>query len=101
MLSSRECGKEVRKRVQAGWSGCKRESGVICYRRAAARAKVKKNYKMAVRPALLLGWETAALTKRQEETELEVSVLKIFLWSEWMGLKTGKSEEQLWSDVLE
>ena len=28
--SNGECGREVKKRVQAGWNGWKRMSGVIC-----------------------------------------------------------------------
>ena len=45
-------------------------SGVICDRRAPARVKGKV-YKVAVRPTMLYGLETVALTKRQE-AEMEV-----------------------------
>ena len=45
-------------------------SGVICDRRVPARVKGKV-YKVAVRPAMLYGLETVALTKRQE-AEMEV-----------------------------
>lgn len=44
--------------------------GVICDRRITARVKGKV-YKMAVRPVMMYGLETVAVTKRQE-AELEV-----------------------------
>ena len=50
-------------------------SGVICDRLARARVKGKV-YKVAVRPAMLYGLETGALTKRQE-AEIEVAELKM------------------------
>ena len=75
--SNEECGREVKKRVQAGWNGWKRMSGVICDRRVPARVKGKV-YKMAVRPAMLYGLETVALTKRQE---MEVAELKMLRFS--------------------
>ena len=71
--SNGECGREVKKRVQAGWNGWRRMSGVICDRRVPARVKGKV-YKVAVRPAMLYGLETVALTKRQE-AEMEVAEL--------------------------
>ena len=46
-------------------------SGVICDRRVPARVKGKV-YKVAVRPAAFYGFETVALTKRQE-AEMEVA----------------------------
>ena len=74
-----ECGREVKKRVQAGWNGWRRMSGVICDRRVPARVK-RKVYKVAVRPAMLYGLETVALTKRQE-AEMEVAELKMLRFS--------------------
>ena len=47
--SNGECRREVNKRVQAGWNGWRRMSGVICDRRVPARVKGK----VAVRPAML------------------------------------------------
>ena len=37
--SNEKCGREVKKRVQAGWNGWRRMSGVICDRRVPARVK--------------------------------------------------------------
>ena len=73
--SNGECGREVKKRVPAGWNGWRRMSGVICDRRVPARVKGKV-YRVTVRPILLYGLETVALTKRQE-AEMEVAELKM------------------------
>ena len=77
--SNGECGRELKKRVQAGWNGWRRMSGVICDRRVPAEVKGKV-YKVAVRPAMLYGLETVALTKRQE-AEMEVAELKMLRFS--------------------
>ena len=54
-------GIEVKKRVETGWNGRRRMSGVICDRRVPARVKGKM-YKVAVRPAMLYGLETVSGT---------------------------------------
>ena len=77
--SNGKCGREVKKRVHAGWNGWRRMSGVICDRRVPSRVKGKV-YKVAVRPAMLYGLETVALTKRQE-AEMEVAELKMLRFS--------------------
>ena len=73
------CGREVKKRVQAGWNGWRRMSGVICNRRVPPRVKGKV-YKVAVRSTMLYGLETVALTKRQE-AKMEVAELKMLRFS--------------------
>ena len=60
------CEKEVKKRVQAGWNGWKRVSGVICDRGLPTRVKGKV-YSSVVRPAMVYGLETVAVTKKQVE----------------------------------
>ena len=77
--SNGECGREVKKRVQAGWNVWRRMSGVMCDRIVPARVKWKV-YKVAVRPAMLYGLETVVLTKR-EEAEMEVAELKMLRFS--------------------
>ena len=79
LQSNGECGREVKKRVQAGWNEWRRMSGVICDRRVPARVKGKM-YKVAVRPGMLYGLETVALTKRQEAV-MDVAELKMLLFS--------------------
>ena len=73
------CGREVKKRLQAGWNGWRRMSGVICDRRVPARVKGKV-YKVAVRQAMLYMLATVALTKRQE-AEMEVTEWKMIRFS--------------------
>ncbi|KAK3522726.1 hypothetical protein QTP86_030801 [Hemibagrus guttatus] len=73
--SNGECGKEVKKRVQAGWNGWRKVSGVLCERKISARIKGKV-YRTVVRAAMLYGLETVSLRKRQE-SELEVAELKM------------------------
>ncbi|KAK3515812.1 hypothetical protein QTP70_034025, partial [Hemibagrus guttatus] len=70
--SNGECGKEVKKRVQAGWNGWRKVSGVLCDRKISVRIKGKV-YRTVVRPAMLYGLETVSLRKRQE-SELESQV---------------------------
>ncbi|KAK3512225.1 hypothetical protein QTP70_001100 [Hemibagrus guttatus] len=70
--SNGECGKEVKKRVQAGWNGWRKVSGVLCDQKISARIKGKV-YRTVVRPAMLYGLETVSLRKRQE-SELENSI---------------------------
>ncbi|KAK3525918.1 hypothetical protein QTP70_010973 [Hemibagrus guttatus] len=77
--SNGECGKEVKKRVQAGWNGWRKVSGVLCDRKISARIKGKV-YRTVVRPAMLYGLETVSLRKRQE-SELEVAELKMLRFS--------------------
>ncbi|KAF7706915.1 hypothetical protein C0J45_4443, partial [Silurus meridionalis] len=78
--SNGECVREVKKSVQAGWSGWRIViAGVICDRRVSVRVKGKV-YRTVVRPEMLYGLETVALIKRQE-AELEVAELKMLRFS--------------------
>ncbi|KAK3550968.1 hypothetical protein QTP70_011474 [Hemibagrus guttatus] len=77
--SNGECGKEVKKRVQAGWNGWRKVLGVLCDRKISARIKGKV-YRTVVRLAILYGLETVSLRKRQE-SELEVAELKMLRFS--------------------
>ena len=69
------CERKVKKRVQAGWNGWRRVSGVICDRRLPAGVKGKV-YSSMVRPAMVYGLETVAVTKKQVE-EMEVAEMKM------------------------
>ncbi|KAK3547424.1 hypothetical protein QTP86_020881 [Hemibagrus guttatus] len=77
--SNGEYGKEVKKRVQAGWNGWRKVWGVLCERKISARIKGKV-YRTVVRPAMLYGLETVSLRKRQE-SELEIAELKMLRFS--------------------
>ena len=79
MVSNGEYSREVKNRIQAGWSSWRRVSAVICDRRVPAKVK-SKVYKTIVRPSMLYGLETVALTKKQE-AELEVAELKMLRFS--------------------
>ena len=58
----RYLGSTVQCNGGCGWNNWRRVSGVICNRRLSACTKGKV-YKMVVRPAILYGLETVALTK--------------------------------------
>ena len=73
------CDREVKKRVQLGWNGWRRVTGVICDKKVPARVKGKM-YKTVVRPNMLYGLEAVDLTKRQE-AELEVAEMKMLRFS--------------------
>ena len=69
------CKREVKKRVQTGWNGWRRVSGVICDKRLPARVK-EKVYSSVVRPAMVYELETVAVTKKQVK-EMEVAEMKM------------------------
>ena len=50
---SGSCEREVKRRVQAGWNGWRKVSGVICDKRLPARIKGKV-YSLVVRPAMCM-----------------------------------------------
>ena len=84
---SGDCEMEVKKRVQAGWNGWRKVSGVICDRRLLAKVK-EKVYSSVVRPAMVYGVETVAVTKKQME-EMEVAEIKMLRFA--MGVtRKGK-----------
>ena len=72
---SGSCERELKRRVLAGWNGWRKISGVICDRRLPARVKGKV-YSSVVRPAMLYGLETLAVTKKQVE-EMKVAEMKM------------------------
>ena len=62
----------------------KKVSGVLCDRKLSARIKGKM-YKSVVRPAMLYGMETVAVTERQV-AKMEVAELKMVRWA--LGVTT-------------
>ena len=61
---SGDCEREVKERVQVGWNGWRRVSGVICDRRLPARVKGKV-YSSVVRPTMVYGLETVAVQRNK------------------------------------
>ena len=112
------CEREVRKRVQAGWNGWRKVSGVICDRRLPARVKGKV-YSSVVRPAMVYGLETVAVTK-QKGKEMEATEMKILRFAmgvmrkdktkneyirstikvEWLGMKMRESRLRWYGHVM-
>ena len=91
------CEREVKKRVQAGWNGWRRVSGVICDRRLPTRVKGKV-YSSVVRPAMMYGLETVAVTKRQVE-EMEIAEMKMFRFAMGVMRKDEIRNEYIRSTV--
>ena len=89
--------REVKKRVQEGWNGWRRVSGVICDRRLPARVKVKV-YSSVVRPATVYGLETVAVTKKQVE-EMEVAEMKMLRFAMGVTRKDKIRNEHIRSTV--
>ena len=91
------CEREVKKRVQAGWNGWKRISGVICDRRLQARVK-EKVYNSMVRPSMVYGLETVAVTKKQVE-EVEVAEMKMLRFAKGVTRKDNIRNNHIRSSV--
>ena len=97
MQESGGCDREVRKRVQAGWNGWRRVSGVICDKRLPTRVK-EKVYSSVVRPAMVYGLETVAVTKKQVE-EMEVAEMKMLRFTMGVTRKDKIRNEHIRSTV--
>ena len=91
------CEREVRKRVQAGCNGWRRVSGVICDKRLPARVKGKV-YSSVVRPAMVYGLETVAVTKKQME-DMEVAEIKMLRFTMGVTRKYKIRNEHIRSNV--
>ena len=85
------------RRVQAGWNGLRRVSGVICDKRLPARVKGKV-YSLVVRAAMVYGLETVAVTKKQVE-EMEVAGMKMLRFAMGVTRKDKIRNEYIRSTV--
>ena len=85
MPESGGCEREVKKRVQEGWNGWRKVSGVICDRRLPARVKGNV-YSSVVSPAIVYGLGTVAVTKKQVK-EMEVAEMKMLKFAMGMTRK--------------
>ena len=61
--SDGRCEEEVRRRIQAGWMIWRKVFGLLCDRKFSAKIKGKM-YKRIIRPTMLYGMETVAVTER-------------------------------------
>ena len=91
------CEREVKKKVQALWNGWRRVSGVIYDKRLPARVK-EKVYSSVVRPAMVYGLETVAVTKKQVE-EMEVAEMKMLRFAMGVTRKDKIRNEYIRSTV--
>ena len=92
---SGSCEREVKKRVQAGWNGWRRVSGVICDRSLPARVKGKVHNSVVI-PAVVYGLETVVVTKKQVE-KVEVAEMKTLRFA--MGVtRKGKVRNEYMQD---
>ena len=91
------CEREVKKSVQAGWNGWRKVSEVICDKRLPARVKGKV-YNLVVRPAMVYGLRTVAVTKKQME-EMEVAEMKMLRFAMGMTRKDKIRNEHITSTV--
>ena len=94
---SGSCEREVKKRIQAGWNGWRKVSGLICDRRLSARVKGKV-YSSVVRPIMVYGLKTVAVIKKQIE-EMEIAEMKILRFSVGVTRKDKIGNECIRSTV--
>ena len=62
LQSNGDCEQEIKRRIQSGWNGWRKMTGLLCDRHVSARLKGKL-HRTVVRPAMMYGLETVALTK--------------------------------------
>ena len=94
---SGDCKREVKKRVQVGWNGWRRVSGVICDKRLTDRVKGKV-YSSVGRLAMVYGLKTVAVTKKQVE-EMEVAEMKMLRFAMGVTRKDKIKNEHIRSTV--
>ena len=92
------CKREVKKRVQAGWNGWRKVSGVICDRRLPARVKGKV-HSSVIRPAMVYGLEMVAVTKKQVK-EMEVTEMKMLRFAIGVTRKDKITNEYIRGTVI-
>ena len=97
MQESGGCEREVKRRVQAGWNGWRKVFGVIYDRRLPAKVKGKV-YSSVVRPAMVYGLETVAVTKKQVE-EMEVAEMKMLRFTMRVTRKDKTRNEYIRSTI--
>ncbi|XP_042890364.1 uncharacterized protein LOC122265228 [Penaeus japonicus] len=74
---------EVKRRVQAGWSGWRKVTGVLCGRNIPIGVK-GKIYWTFIRLAMIYGIEAVPITKLQE-AKMEVAEIRNMVATRWLG----------------
>ena len=77
--SNGRCKEEVRRRIQVGWMSSRKLSGFLCDRKLSTKV-MGKMYKSVVKPTMLYGMETVAVTERQMG-KMELAQLKMVRWA--------------------
>ena len=85
--------KEVSKRIQAGWNGWRKITGIMCDKKPPEKLKGQL-YKTMVRPAMTYGLETVALTKSQE-SKFEVAEMRMLRFSLGLTLHDKVRNEEV------
>ena len=83
--------------MQAGWNGWRKVSGVICDSWLPARVKGKV-HSTVMRPAMVYGLETVAVTKKQVK-EMKVAEMKMLRFAVGMTKKDKIRNEYIRSTV--
>ena len=91
------CERELKKRVQAGWNGWRKVSGVICDKRLPVGVKGKV-YNSVVRRAMMYRLETVAVKKKQAE-EIKVAEMKMFKFAMGVTRKDKIRNEYIRSTI--
>ena len=78
MAENGDLDTEITHRIQSGWKNWKRVSGILGDRRISVRVKGKV-YTTDVRPAMMYGAETWAVTKAQEK-KLAGAEMRMLRW---------------------
>ena len=94
---SGSCEREVKRRVQAGWNGWRKVWRVICDKRLLARIKGKV-YNTVVSAAMMYGFETVAVTKKQVE-EIKVAEIKMLRFAVGVTRKDKNGNEYIRNTV--
>jgi len=84
---------EVTRRIQSGWNSWRKITGVVCDRKVPDKLKGKL-HRLMVRPAMLYGLETVALTKAQEK-KLEVAEMKMLRYEVGVARKDKTRNENI------
>ena len=85
--------RELAKRILAGWGAWRKITGVMCDKKVSGTVQGLL-YKTMVRPAMMYGIETVAVTKEQQR-RMQVVEMKILRWSLGLTKKDRVKNEEI------